>query len=193
MVTADDDLLYPVDWLASLVEGHMLHPDCICARRCHEAGIVGGRFVPYARWHMEIGKSCPRYGNFFTGVGGVLYPPHCMADDVANESLFMALCPRQDDIWFWGMALVRGTRIYVPRNPFSLKYVEGTQEGGLFEQNVFGGENDAALARMAARYPELQQVLSRERRREWLPRMAKRVLRLPYRAARKLYRMLRRR
>lgn len=51
---------------------------------------------------------------------------------------------------------------------------------------------DGALARMVEHYPQLLETLRREQRREWLPNMAKRVLRLPYRAARKLYRALRR-
>lgn len=193
LVTADDDLLYPQDWLASLVAGHLRHPECICARRCHAVGLVRGHLQPYAQWSMEINASSPRYGNFFTGVGGVLYPPHCMEETVLDESIFMRLCPQQDDIWFWGMALLHGTRIYIPCNPFHLEYVEGTQESGLFGINVFGGANDAALARMVEHYPQLLETLRRERRREWLPNIAKRVLRLQYRAARKLYRALRRR
>lgn len=193
LVTADDDLLYPPDWLATLVAGHLRHPECICARRCHEVALNRRGMQPYARWHMEINARRPRYGNFFTGVGGVLYPPHCMEDTVLDESKFMRLCPQQDDIWFWGMALLHGTRIYIPCNPFHLEYVEGTQENGLFGINVFGGENDAALARMVEHYPQLMKILRSEQRREWLPNLSKRVLKFPYRAARRIYRALRRR
>lgn len=192
LVTVDDDVLYPEDCLATLVDGHMCYPECICARRCHGVGLQAGHLLSYAEWRKEIGKSRPRFGNFLTGVGGVLYPPHCLSESVTDESRFMELCPRQDDIWFWAMALEKGTRIYIPRDPFRLDYVEGTQECGLFVRNMLGGENDSALAHMAVHYPELLELLRREQQRECLPNLARRMLRLPCRAVRKLYGLLRR-
>ncbi|MCQ2370489.1 MAG: glycosyltransferase [Akkermansia sp.] len=191
LVTADDDLLYPQDWLEPLVKAHCKGPDVVCSRRCHGIRLAGGAFAPYGSWQFEIGKTKARYSNFCTTGGGVLFPPHCLHPDVDREDLFTKLCPRQDDIWFWTMAVLNGWKIMLPCNAYKLVNVEGSQEDALWEQNLLGGENDAALARMAEHYPQLLETLRREQRREWLPNMAKRVLRLPYRAARKLYRLLR--
>lgn len=192
LVTADDDILYPPDWLEPLVKAHCEHPNEICSRRCHGIRLANGSPVPYRSWQFEIGKTKARYSNFCTTGGGVLFPPHCFHPDVDREELFTKLCPRQDDIWFWAMAVLNGWKIMLPANAYRLVNVEGSQEEALWEQNINGGANDAALARMVERYPQLLETLRREQRREWLPNMAKRVLRLPYRAARKLYRTLRR-
>ena len=151
-----------------------------------------GALAPYKDWQFEIGKTHARYGNFLTTGGGVLSPPGCFHGDVDREDLFTELCPRQDDIWFWAMVVLNGWKIMLPANAYRLVNVEGSQEEALWEQNINGGANDAALARMVERYPQLLETLRREQRREWLPNMARRVLRLPYRAAHKLYRMLRR-
>ena len=48
--------------------------------------------------------------NFFTGSNGVLYPPHCLADAVLDEETFTRICPTEDDIWFFAMSLLAGTR-----------------------------------------------------------------------------------
>ena len=48
------------------------------------------------------------------GYGGVLYPPGAFDEEVFNEKVFMRLCPYADDIWFFAMALKKGTlRKYV--------------------------------------------------------------------------------
>ena len=194
LVTADDDILYPEDWLEPLVKAHCRHPQQICSRRCHKIRMnKDGALAPYKDWQFEIGKTHARYGNFLTTGGGVLFPPGCFHGDVDREDLFTELCPRQDDIWFWAMVVLNGWKIMLPANAYRLVNVEGSQEDALWEQNVNGGANDAALARMVERYPQLLETLRRERRREWLPNMARRLLGLPYRAARKLYRALRRR
>lgn len=41
----------------------------------------------------------------------MLYPPNSLDKEVLNESAFMRLCPKGDDIWFYSMALRNGYSI----------------------------------------------------------------------------------
>lgn len=78
------------------------------------------------------------------------------------------LCPTNDDIWFWLMAVLRGTKICVP--PLKERQVEvvcvpGTQEEGFTLSSINDrGENLfwKDFYRTLAYYPELDGILKRE-------------------------------
>ena len=105
---------------------------------------------------MEKG-SCKRFDFIqkfpYRGGAGCLYPPNSLHEDVFKEKLFMSLCPSSDDVWFWAMALLKGTKICSPVKKFGLKYIDGTQENGLWININSKGENDCALARVFSEYP----------------------------------------
>ena len=71
---------------------------------------------------LSLGLEALKIPNiFFTGLGGVLYPPNSLDIRVLNEEKFSMLCPSGDDIWFWGHALLKGTKIKLMplvRKPF---------------------------------------------------------------------------
>lgn len=162
IVTADDDLLYPRDWLEVLARAYLKDPRSIQACRAHEISFLDeNTLAPYASWEKEIGPRAPSFNNFLTGVGGVLFPPKALHSDVLDESAFTALCPRGDDIWFWAMAARNGTKINVPVKSFPLRHIKGTQEVSLWRDNVDGGENDRALTRVLKAYPEILLKLDR--------------------------------
>ena len=162
IVTADDDLLYPRNWLEPLVYAYLKTPHCIQARRAHEVSFVDkNTLAPYGVWKKEIGRRFPSFNNFLTGGGGCLFPPNCLDSDVLDASKFQSLCPHGDDIWFWAMAVKKGTKINVPEESFALHFAEGTQEIALWRGNVTGGENDRALSRVLSAYPEVLEKLER--------------------------------
>lgn len=162
IVTVDDDVLYPHNWLDPLVHAYLKKPHCIQAGRAHKVSFANERtLAPYAKWEKEIGRQPPSFNNFFTGVGGCLYPPNCLHSDVLDVSKFQSLCPHGDDIWFWAMAVKKGTKINVPEESFALHFAEGTQEIALWRGNVTGGENDRALSRVLSAYPEVLEKLER--------------------------------
>ena len=53
----------------------------------------------------------PSLLNKQSGVGGVLYPPHSLHPEVSNEKVFMDICPHADDLWFYAMAVMAGTKV----------------------------------------------------------------------------------
>lgn len=46
-----------------------------------------------------------------TGVGGILYPPHCMDNRLFDIEKIQQLCLYGDDIWLKAMQLLSGTPV----------------------------------------------------------------------------------
>lgn len=162
IITADDDVLYPKDWLEKLLLSYVKNPKAVHCHRAHCMTFADNRLKPYSEWIWHIKNDILNYNNLFTGVGGVLYPPHCLYQDVLNEEKFMHLCPQADDIWFWAMAVKNNTPIKVVENNITkLNFVDGTQEQALWHSNVQGGQNDVQLQNVLQEYPEILDKLDK--------------------------------
>lgn len=163
IITTDDDVIYPSDFCERLMIAHLENPQSICCHRAHQ--IVFDKFgtvLPYAQWIYDIEGGRTDKNLFFTGVGGVLYPPECLHQDVCREDLFMKLCPTGDDIWFWAMAMRRGTTVcQVKNNMKHLAYIDGTQEDSLWAVNS-QGKNDEQLSAVFQTYPEIITLLDQK-------------------------------
>ena len=78
-----------------------------------------------------------------------MFPPKSLYIDVLNEDLFMNLSPTGDDIWFWAMAVLKGTKIKLVGNNISdICVINGTQNNGLWETVNSFGQNDIHLNRI---------------------------------------------
>lgn len=120
IVTIDDDALYELDFLDKIVMAHAENPNDICACRVHRIKLDGdGCPLSYMDWNWCINEVGENKLNFFTGVGGVLYPPHCFPDEVFDQKTFMEICRFADDVWFNLMALKKGVGVFkvFARNP----------------------------------------------------------------------------
>ena len=166
IVTADDDIYYEKNWLEVLVETHKKNPDTIICHRAHKIKMQNGKIAPYKKWKKKYKGYKPSYQNFFTGIGGVLYPANSLYKDVNNKELFVELAPKADDIWFWSMAVLNNTKIMVPKKYIvNLRYLNPERERGLtneitlFSSNKKGG-NDVQLANVTEHYPEILNILN---------------------------------
>ena len=124
--------------------------------------------LPYNTWPIKSYKN-ESYLNFFTGVGGVLYKKEFLHKDIMNENIFMNICKDGDDIWFWGMAVLQGTKIKSLIPSFNeLDYIEGSQEENvsLWHKNVNCGENDIKLNDFLTLYPEVLKKLITDYKKE---------------------------
>lgn len=111
IITIDDDALYYYDLVEKLVNAHKVYPKHIIANRIHRIKLGNdGRPLGYMRWQWNSSPTDDSPLNFFTGVGGTLYPPHSLHPEVLNENVFMDICKFADDVWFFSMALMAGTR-----------------------------------------------------------------------------------
>ena len=146
LVTADDDVLYWDDWLETLHAAAARRPGFIHAHRVEVMRFApDGGFAPYESW-PACRSTAPSPLHFFTGVGGVLYPPAMQDALRAAGDGFRQCCPRADDIWLNAVAWRSGIQACQTR-PFGplLFEVPGTRAHGLARDNVQGGGNDRQL------------------------------------------------
>ncbi len=164
IITADDDLYYPVDWVRNLWTAYEKgNKHVLYAHRCHKIAVKGNKVLPYGKWQRSIIKTKPSFANFPTSGGGVLYAPGCLHPDVTDVTKARALCPYADDIWFWGMSVLAGSKITViDDNPYKdvvvtniIRQVGLNSDGTLFAGNATGG-NDEQLANLFKAYPEIR-------------------------------------
>lgn len=166
IVTVDDDVWYPPEWLERLYDSYLKEPNLIHAHRVLQVTANDGVINKYIDWGIQIfAPQEPSYCWHLTGTGGVLYPPHCLYKDICNREKFQSLAPSVDDIWFWVMAILNHTRVRVVEgNIFDFEGVFIVKNQSLWTDNVYD-KNDVALNKLMDVYPELRKLLFDELQR----------------------------
>lgn len=147
LVTVDDDILYPGDWLARLVAAAAAAPHFVHCHRAHQVSFTAdGQFAPYVTWPACRSTEASHH-HFFTGVAGVLYPSAVQRALRDAGNAFVECCPRADDIWVNAVAWRSGAKVrqLSPFHPVLFE-LPGTRNSGLARANVQGGGNDRQLA-----------------------------------------------
>jgi glycosyltransferase involved in cell wall biosynthesis len=165
IVTADDDIFYPEDWLERLYENY--DGKNVVAHRAHLVNFESGSPVPYELWDKCTENEEISILNLITGVGGVLYPPDVFYKDVLKDQLFLKLSPNNDDLWFWGMVVLNNRKIKIIKNGYKyLTYINPERElnlnndGTLYKDNQL--RNDEQLSAILEYYPEIKERLLEE-------------------------------
>ena len=163
IVTADDDVWYPPEWLNRLYSSYLKDPTLIHVHRALQVTATDGKINKYLDWGTQIyAPQEPSYCWHITGCGGVLYPPHCLYKDVCKSKEFQSMAADLDDIWFWAMAILQHTRIkIVEQNIYDFEGVFIVNNQSLWSYNVYD-RNDSALEKLMEVYPELKQLLSED-------------------------------
>jgi hypothetical protein len=147
LVTADDDVIYPRDWLERLIQAHEGDPAAIHCFRAHRMRMAGTRPTPYNSW-APCDDTRPSHLNFITGISGVIYPPAYLRYLKGYGTEFTRCCPHADDIWLTVVALRGGFKIaQLDREPRLFATVPGSQTKRLYDLNVVMGENQVQLMR----------------------------------------------
>lgn len=155
VVTADDDIIYPVDWLESLLRSYENYPDCISARRVHKVvRNKSGILKEYNHWRDQYRNALtPTHSIIATGNAGILYPPHAIDNRAFNVTNIKKYCFAADDIWLKCMALLKGTKyVWVPNDEVDLPEVSGGKETALSKDNVVENQNDRYLKLVMEQY-----------------------------------------
>lgn len=103
LVTADDDVLYPANWLKDLLSAH--RPDQVTtfrARIRHDG--------PYRTWPMCTTTTASDTV-FATGTSGVAYPPAVLRALRNRGDEFIRVCPRADDFWLHYATIASGVPV----------------------------------------------------------------------------------
>lgn len=118
IITIDDDAIYPNTFIEDCINAYKEFPTVVNAGRIHKVKYENNRLLPYKQWEWESQELEPSYDLFFTGVGGVVYPPNAFNGDlnldIINEYL------RVDDIVL--NVLCRKHNIKVRRIPMRNNY-----------------------------------------------------------------------
>ena len=146
LVTADDDIIYPPNWLFLLQRGHRAAPVDVHCHRGHRIEVSAGAIVPYGQWRGVRGtEAAPTV--FATGVSGVIYPPAMLGLLKSLGEEFASRCPKADDIWLHFVAVDNGIGIRQlrPRGRH-FPVVADSQVDKLQNDNVAGSGNDRQIA-----------------------------------------------
>lgn len=157
LITVDDDIIYPSNLIETLYSCHQEFPTCIV---CGQGSLIekksDGKIMNYNDWKGALSRQFYKL-LLPLGVKGVLYPPHSLYKDVINEELFMKLAPNADDLWFWMMGYLAGTKQMVikvskPYLSFDALYQFLHKGSALTHSNSKQNMNDVQLKAILKQY-----------------------------------------
>lgn len=153
-VTADDDIYYRPDWLATLVNGYRgNNQEVLCWRAHYLRRKKSGEIMPYRQWYPKTEVRGPDPNLFFTSGAGVLFPPGCFDKRVTDQALASSLAPYADDLWWFWLASLNNCVIRrVGNNPKLINW-KGSGGSSLWQFNKReDGGNDAQLKNLIAHF-----------------------------------------
>ncbi len=147
VITVDDDVYYAPKTIERLYRSYLSHPTCVSASRVHKITFDKNGLMPYNRWQKQctdcLGKESMRL--IATGVGGVLYPPHCLPKETFDKIGILSTCLYADDLWLKIMEVINGTKVVLASKDKSIDIIDGSQNNALWKDNVDSNKNDKQL------------------------------------------------
>lgn len=145
IITVDDDMEYQDTLVETLYRSYLIFPYAVSCMRAHEIVFSDdGGVAPYAQWKRI--SSCyyqPSMSLMATGVGGVLYPPHCMPHEVFDADMIKKLCLNADDLWLKTMEVMALTPTVIAGSTPENANIIGSQDTALWKSNDRGNANDS--------------------------------------------------
>lgn len=84
IITIDDDVIYPKTFIEDCIKAYEDSPTTVNAGRVHKIKYNDKGILPYKQWEWESKDIEASYDLFFTGVGGVVYPPNFFKEEDLN-------------------------------------------------------------------------------------------------------------
>jgi len=158
IITADDDVIYPINHIEKLYDAYIKEPEFIHCQRGHLIKLdTDGKVKPYKQWQLSSTYTEVSELIFPTTGAGVLFFPGCFDDEVFNNKLFQKICQNTDDIWFKIMAHRKGIKSKIVANGIKWEdylVIPSTIENGLWKQNRTN--NDKHLKAILKAYPDVK-------------------------------------
>jgi len=144
LVTADDDVIYPRDWLQSLINAYSKNSTVINCFRARVINVQDGNLQPFTTWQFCT-STAPSFKHFSEGVGGVIFPPQYLSALKQAGTAFSETCPRHDDVWLNVTAVRNGFPVRQIRTSHaSFNLIPDTQKDGLWVANL-GNDGDTQI------------------------------------------------
>lgn len=150
LVTVDDDVLYPDNFLATLVTAEQIH-GCPVAFRGRVATANNTELNRYKAWKRTdlAGRS---FANVPTGKDGVAYRPQYFRESVLDIKKAVELARTADDLWFkWNTALNgKESCLLFDSLEESFRNATSKEEAGvtLFDEYNQSGKNDEVVLKL---------------------------------------------
>lgn len=111
IVTADENIYYPKNWLLKLYHSYISNPDDIQAHSVFEVVCDKNRIYSVKDWKKFSHKETSGFKSFPVTADGVLYPPNCFIKDILREDIYKKKADAPWDIWSWVIAVVSGRKV----------------------------------------------------------------------------------
>ncbi len=167
IVTVDDDAYYDSELLSSLYNAYLEGGNNVYARRAVKLELKNDELKTIsARKYLYQDDFTPTFLNQQIGAFGVLYPPHVLHKDVYDVEKFRRLLPTHDDVYFWAMTVLNGTKVQIVLgHKADISFIEGSQGCGLININKTNGSGislEEAYKLMFKEYPQILENIKTE-------------------------------
>jgi hypothetical protein len=154
VVTIDDDIYYPHNFLKKLIDLNRVYPQSICCTTARRIKIANNQISTYTDWKYLKSNNPPTHGIHFVGAGGILFPPGSLHKDVFNKDdlIRFALCA--DDLWLKIMSLKNDTKIACMAGEYSRFFIPVIRKNdtSLTDLNIGKGHNDVIFKNLIEYY-----------------------------------------
>lgn len=154
VITIDDDIIYPPDLLEKLIAQHAKYANTICCTTARKITTENGKLSAYKEWkYINLNKE-PSKDLLPIGVGGVLYPPNTLHQELMNKSSLKKIALRADDLWLKTMSLLNNTKVTAIAGEYSHFFIpiRIKHDKRLMDENIGEGRNDKIFNELLKHY-----------------------------------------
>jgi hypothetical protein len=138
LITADDDTLYPRDWLRRLVEAQERW-GCVVAFRGRQMVLEQGEVAPYRDWRVNDERLLrPSLLTVPTGKDGICYRFSQLDWRVRDVQQALAIAGHADDLWFKTHTLLTATPSLLLHHSMAQQFIELSSVGLPLKRGVPG-------------------------------------------------------
>ena len=146
IITIDDDVIYPSNFIDILITEYIKHPnDIICTLAREIQFDENDQLKNYTEWHY-VNKSQSIASPLYVaiGIGGILYPPHSISFANFDNKNFLDIAPYADDLWFKVIEFEKNIccRVVPDFSDFDSFFIStlSSDDGGLFQKNIWAND-----------------------------------------------------
>lgn len=111
IVTTENNVYYPYNWLKLLYLSYISHQEDIHVHTAYKFD-TEYNYNKNKKNNLETAE----FDNYFSNKGGVLFPPNCYTNEALRSDIFNKISQNNSELWFWIMALVHNRKIRIVNN-----------------------------------------------------------------------------
>lgn len=158
IITVDDDVIYPKNFIADLYNGHLAEPDQVVCQYGREISWRNRKLQPYKEWRFNRYEHKTASNLLPIGEGGVLYPPGCFNAEVFNDALYQRCAPKADDLWFKAQHHLNGRGVTTLAEFARPIPIIASQQVSLKKVNISADKNVDQWLKLCEQYPSLKEL-----------------------------------